>query len=861
MPSFLQDLRFSLRLLARTPAFTVAAIAVLALGIGANTAIFSLVHQLIWSPRPFAEPDQIVQLYSQDKKNPQNFRLFSYPTYRDLAAQNEVFTDVLAHNLAMVGIGEGAGARRSFAALVSSNYFSVLGVALPQGRAFTPEEERPSSNIPVVIASHLYWKHTGFDPALVGKTIRVNERLFTVVGITPEHFSGTMMLLGAELYFPLGMYDSLAGDFMKGHSDRTLERRDANQLFLLGRLKPGLTVATAQASLQMLATSLEQSYPAEQKDQTLLVGALPRNSTSVAPQRENQLTVIGMLLVGMAGIVLLIACLNLANLLLARGHARRKEFAIRLALGGGRRRLVRQLLTEGLVLALLGGAAGLVLAIWGNGLLLNSVASKMPLALFFEDSVQPAVLAATLGFCALAVFGFALGPALRLTRTTTIDDLKEQAGEDPATHRRRLRWLPRHPLVVAQLALSLGLLCTAALFVRGALKAGSIETGFKADETLLVEVDAALGGYDQTRALQAYRAVNERLAALPGVQAASIGTVVPFGMISLGKDVRRAGLRPEPGAHPATAAEGRSYSANWTSVGAGYFSAMGLPLLRGRSFSATETDAPGAPLVAVIDENLARQLYPDGEALGQRIEFGRGDIEPPSASEQPAGDARTPKTMEIVGIVPATRWDLFDAAEAGAVYVPFAQGFQSNAFFHVRAATASPEARLALVDAIRREIRAAAPAVPSFTARTFRQHLEASLQLWVVRTGATLFGLFGALALVLAAVGIYGVKSYAVTRRTREIGIRVALGAAPATVRWMILREGLVTTLAGLACGLLLALALGAACAGILYQVSAVDPFAFTFAPLVLALAALLACWLPARRATRVSPMTALRTE
>lgn len=855
MSSLLHDLRFALRLLGRSPAFTFTAIAVLALAIGANTAIFSLVHQLIWSPRPFQEPAQIVQLYSQDTRNPGAFRLFSYPTYRDIAAQNEVFTDVLAHNLTMIGIGDGEATRRSFAALVSSNYFSVLGVPLPQGRAFTADEEKPSSNIPVVIASHLYWKRTGSDPALVGKTIRVNERTFTVVGITPEHFSGTMMLLGAELYFPLGMYDALAGDFIKGQTTRSLERRSAHELFLLGRLKPGVTLAAAQPPLQALAASLEQSYPAEQKEQTFLAGPLPRMSTSVSPQQEFKLAAIGTLLLAMVGVVLLIACLNLANLLLARGHARRKEFAVRLALGGGRSRLIRQLITEGFVLALLGGAAGLVLAVWGNRLLLNSIAAKMPLALFFSDTLNPIVLAATLGFCAFATVAFAFGPALRLTRATTIDDLKEQAGEDRATHRRRWRWLPRHPLVAAQLALSLGLLCTAALFVRGALKAAGIETGFNADHTLLVEVDASLGGYDQARTLQAYRTVNERIARLPGVQASSIGSVVPFGMVSMGKDVRRAGILVPPGARPATAPEGRAFSANWSSVGADYFAAMGLPLLRGRAFTAVETDSADAPRVAVIDAALARQLYPDGDALGQRIEFGRGGGLPATDS------AKVDSSMEIVGIVPATRWDLFDAVDMGAVYVPYAQGFQSNAFFHVRAADARPETERALVEGIRREIRAGAPAVPAFTARTFRQHLDASLQLWIVRTGAALFGVFGALALVLAAVGIYGVKSYAVSRRTREIGIRVALGAAPGTVRWMILREGLRTTLLGLGCGLLLGVAFGTACAGILYEVSSVDPLAFTVAPLVLATAALAACWLPARRATRVSPMAALRTE
>jgi predicted permease len=862
MRAFFHDLRFAGRLLRRTPGFTLTAIAVLALGIGANTAIFSLVHQLLWSARPFAQPEQLVQLYSQDKKNPGAFRLFSYPTYRDLAADNPAFSDVLAHTMTMVGIGEGETSRRGFAAIISANYFSVLGVPLLQGRSFTAEEAKPGSNVPVVIASHRYWQRTGFDPALVGKTIRVNERAYTVVGITPENFSGTMMLLGSELYFHLGVYELLADDFLENGNPRALERRDAHNLFLIGRLRPGISLTAANSALAARAAQLEERFPVEQKDQTFLAGEVPRMSTSVSPQRDKGLTVIGTLLVGMAAIVLLIACLNLANLLLARGHARRKEFAIRLALGGHRARLVRQLLTEGLVLSTLGGAAGLLVAIWSSGLLLNSLSDKLPLTLFFRSATHPAVLMATVAFCGLAALGFALGPAIRLTRSTTLDDLKEQAGED-ASPRRRARWWPRHPLLIAQLALSLGLLSTAALFVRGALRASAVDTGFHADQTILAEVDASLGGYDQTRTLQTYRTITERVAALPGVTHASIGSVVPFGMISMNKEVRRAGLRVEPGARPATAAEGRSFSARWTSVGAEYFAAMGLPVRRGRAFSPAETDAVGAPAVAIIDEALAHRLFPDGEALGQRIQFGEGGpaSAPPSGTDADKSAAMGRGTMEIVGIVTNTRWDLFHESETGTVYVPFAQGFQSNAFLHVRTAAASPEALRALTETVQKEIRAAAPAVPLFTIRTFAQHLDGSMQLWIVRVGATLFGLFGALALVLAAVGIYGVKSYAVSRRTREIGIRVALGAEPRTVQWMIVREGIVMTCTGLAGGVMIGLALGKLCSGILYEVSATDPVAFTIAPVVLATAALVACWLPARRATRVSPMTALRAE
>lgn len=543
------------------------------------------------------------------------------------------------------------------------------------------------------------------------------------------------------------------------------------------------------------------------------------------------------------------ACLNLANLLLARGHSRRKEIAVRLALGGGRRRIVRQLLTEGFVLALLGGAGGLVLATWSADLLVGSLGKLMPVALFFRGVAHPTIFAATLAFCGLATLGFALGPALKLSRFGAMADLKQQSGEDPVS-RRRWRWLPRHGLVVAQLALSLSLLSAAGLFVRGAAKAAQVDTGFRAEQTILVEVDASLGGYERDRTLELYRATNERLASLPGVQASAIGSTVPFGMITLSQPVRRAGPEPSPETRPASAAEGLAFEARWTSIGSAYFQAMGLPLLRGRAFTPAEAEQSGAPPVAILDEALARRLFGEADPIGQQVQFARRDPgAPPSAA------------MEVVGVVPATRWDLAAEPAGGAIYVPFAHGFQSNVFFHVQVSGLAGDGVMTWLETIRRELAAAAPGVPVFTLATFRQHLDASPQLWMTRTGAALFGAFGGLALLLAVIGIYGVKAYAVSRRTREIGIRMALGADPATVRRLILREGLVMTLAGLLLGLALSAALGQACASLLYQVNPIDPLAYFGAAALLGVSALVACWLPARRATRVSPMTALRTE
>jgi predicted permease len=456
---------------------------------------------------------------------------------------------------------------------------------------------------------------------------------------------------------------------------------------------------------------------------------------------------------------------------------------------------------------------------------------------------------------------------LKLSRNSALEDLKAHAGEDVV--QRRWRFLPRNPLVVVQFAFSLALLTAAALFVRGALKAADADTGLQTDRTFLLEVDASLGGYARTQTQQLYRTLEERIAALPGVESVGLSATVPFGTVSLGKNVQRAGAPPPSETKPATAADGLSFSASWNSVGADYFKAAGLPLLRGRPFTAAEATQPGGPAVAIIDEALAKKLWPEGDALGQRLQFtpsraptaAEGGSGGAGVHEQGGGDIKPGESVEIVGIVPATRSKLFDREIGTVVYVPFGRGFQSNAFFFVKFAQLPKGSEASAADLLRKTVQNVSPTLPVLGLKTFAQHFEADLQLWVVRAGAMLFGVFGALALGLATVGLYGVKAYSVARRTREIGIRMALGAERGSIQRMILREGAVMLAAGLVLGLLLALATGQVLSSILYGVGALDPIAFTVAPVVLALAGILATWLPARRATRISPMEALRTE
>ncbi|HEU0272948.1 MAG TPA: ABC transporter permease [Candidatus Udaeobacter sp.] len=849
----IRDFKFASRQLFKAPAFTIAAATVLALGIGVNTAVFSLVNTIFFAPPGYSKPREMMQLFSQDKKDPKKFRGFSYPAYVDIREQNTVFSDVMSFNLALVGIGQKGDTRRAFSAIVTSNYFSVLGVPLARGRAFLPDEEIPGHNAPVAIASYSYWQKSGFDPNILGSQIFINGHAFTIVGITPKGFVGTMQILSPEVWLPMSVYDQVVNDF-RSENRSSISDRKGTQLRIMGRLKPGLTGAAAKPELAGLAANLEKAYPVEQKNQTFMADRVSRNTVSNTPGSDSKIIAVAPLLLGMAVVVLLVASLNLANMLLARSAARRKEIAIRLALGCSRWRIVRQLLTEGFMLALLGGVGGLILGLWSSNLLVGSMRKLMPLDIVWLTGPNPAILAATFGFCLLGTLMFALGPALKISRSAVVNDLKEHAGEDVV--RRTWKFLPRHPLVVVQIAFSLALITAAALFIRGAGKAASVDTGLRPGASYILEVDASLSGYDPKRSQELYRKLNERLAALPGVERVSISSFVPFGMFELSRKVQRAGVHPVPDGKPATAAEGLAVEVAWNSVGADYFSIVGLPVVRGRGFTEAEATQPG-PKVAIVDEVLAKKLWPDGDAVGQHIQY---------ADQKDGRSADSNGTenegMEIVGIVPATRHALFETEEpVGGIYLPFARGFQSDISYFVRFRSLVPGSEATTADLLRRAVRDVDPSIPIISLRTFAQHLDSNLDLWLVRAGAALFSIFGALALILAVVGLYGVRAYSVARRTREIGIRMALGAQAGAVLRMIMGESSIILVSGVAIGLLLAIATARILSGILYGVGALDPVAFTVAPVVLAVTALFAAWLPARRATRVDPAQALHAE
>ncbi|MGE0863249.1 MAG: ADOP family duplicated permease [Vicinamibacterales bacterium] len=837
----------SVRQLIKTPGFTVAAVVVLSLGIGLNAAMFSLVYAFGFMGRPYAEPERLVQLYSSQTTKVDSFRAFSYAAYRELADQPGLFAGVLAHTPTMVGLSEGGQSRRSMAVLASRNYFDVLGVPVIRGRGFTADEDRVGQDIPVTVATYAYWQRTGFKPDLVGSTIRVNERAYTVVGITPRGFTGTMMIAGPELFFPLGVFHTLS-DALDGDGRRALTRDDVFNLFLVARLERGVTLDSATTRVNDLGPQLTRRFPAEYEDARVSVAPLPRFGTTVAPRDEGVLAVLGAVLLGLTGAVLLVVCLNLAAMLMARGRARRKEFAIRLALGGGRGRIIRQLLTEGFLLAVFGGVGGVALGLFATTSLVSALSAALPISFVLEGVLSPALVIATLLFCGLATTWFALAPALRYSRADVMTDLKPQAGED--VYERRRRFVPRNPLQVAQVALSISLLIAAGMFVRMVLGALSVDFGFRADDTVVAEVDSRLGGYSSSQSLALYADLERRLAALPGVESASIAAIVPLGMSEISQPVRRAGIHVPDDARPLRPEDGQSFNVPWNAVSGGYFNGMGVTLREGRTFTEAEAYGPVGRRVAIIDETLAHRLWPDGRALGQQVEI----VERGPLAGRPA------VAYDVVGIVGSTRRQLFEDELRGSIYVPFAQGALSNAHFHVRprpTQAGSP----GLTDAVRQEIHAAAPGLPLFSARTFAAHMSSAPEYWTLRITGGLFAAFGALAMLVALVGIYAVMSYAVARRTREIGIRMAVGAVPAAVKRMIMVEGLTLTLMGVGLGLLLGAGVGRVMGSMFVDLPDFDPVTFTVVPIAFVAAAGIAAWLPARRATRVNPVTALRSE
>jgi predicted permease len=835
MSNVLHDLRHSVRLLRRTPGFSFVAIAILALGIGANTAVFSLVNALVLQPRQ-GRIDAAVGVFNKSRVKAEDYRDFSYPQYLDLRDRGGVFDSLMAHTFTTVGIREGERTRSSFAAVVSANYFSTLGIPMAAGRAFSTEEERPGAGIPVIVASYAAWRRSGFNPQFVGSTIRVNATDVTVIGTTPKGFAGTMTIVSPEWWLPIGMYDRMVNEMFRPRATG-LDDRLNGAFNLVGVLKSGTTPAAAEKALDVLAVRLAIEYPDSDKDRAFVLAGLPRMSVSSKPQTDSGPTAISMLLGGMAALVLVVVCLNLANLLLARGAARRREIAIRQALGSGRSRIVRQLLVEGLVLSSIGAVAGLVLAWWATNALGASLAGTLPLGIEVVVVPSPRMFLAAAGLTVFSTVFFALGPAWSLSRPIVQGDLRGELS-------RATRWIGTGPaLVIGQLAVSLALVAAGGLFVRAAVKAAAADPGFSMNHQLVFGMDPSLAGYSDAQGREVYARVLESVRAMPGVEQASLASTVPFGEMSEGRVVSIPG-------------DTRTFDPEFDIVSSGYFETLRVPVFRGRTFTAAE-DQPSSARTAVVDTRFAQVAFGGADPIGRivRMPVREGDTETIAFS--------------IVGVVPTIRHDLFDNAGVGAgsdisrshghIYTPFGSHYRASLTMHVRTADAAPDA--SMVPAIQKALRQVDPKLPVLTARTMTTLRDASISEWSVRAAAWLFSAFALLALALATIGVYGLKAYEVSRRTREIGIRIALGATARDVVRLVLGEGAKTTLIGVAIGLLLAAATAKLVSGMLYRVNPFDPAVLVIAVTALGTAAMLACYVPARRATRVAPLEALRTE
>jgi predicted permease len=842
MTSIGRDIRYACRLLVRHRGFTVTAALVLALGIGANTTIFTIVDAMLLRPLVGRTDSVVVGVYSRDRSQAGAYRAFSYPEYADLRGRTDLFASVTAHNMTLAGLTEGDSTRRVLADVVTANFFDTFGAPLAFGRTFTADEERPGANVPVTILSDGAWRRLGARPDILGQTIRLSGRSFTVVGVAAKGFGGSLAFVTPELWVPTGVYDSIADDLTREGATSMADRRQ-HTVIVLARLKPGATIASLAPALQGLSAEMAQAHPAESRDQELQLAPLARFSISTRPTTDNELTSVTVALMSMSAVVLLIASFNLANMLLARSGARRKEFAIRLAIGGSRARIVRQLVIEGFVLSLVGGVIGMLLATTAIRLLVSVIAPVSPVALSFDWSPDSRMALATLGWCVVATLIFGLLPAWKMARTDAVPELKDQSGELVQGRRRRLSM--SNLLVTGQLAFSLVLLTTATIVLRGAMESASADPGFSFSRGVLVEMDAGLAGFDTERSRALYTRIVQQLRVRSDAEAVSLASLMPYGEFSEDVNVQKAGAPIPPGdARAASELIGATY----TSVTSDYFRSIGLKMLAGREFTAAEEMAANGPQIAIIDEPLARRLFGAANPIGQPVQFA------------PREKGKPPVVLEVVGLAPGLRDELTDDQLKTHLYVPYGQQFHSNAYLHLRTTAPSAAAEAALLPELRRQLLSIDTSLPILTVHTLADWRTENPIFTLTRVFAGILAAFGGAALFLAAIGLYGLKAYVVSRRTREIGIRVALGASPSGVVWLVMREGLAWTIVGLAVGAALSFAAGLGMRALTYNGRGADALILTLSVAVLASAGLVATWLPARRAARIAPIRAIRS-
>jgi putative ABC transport system permease protein len=822
MNDLLRDLRHGLRILWQAKGFTLLATASLALGIGFNTTIFSAVDALLLRPKAGYDLDSLVNVYLSDSSG-YPYAASSYPDYRDYRDRTDVFSGIASYQTTLTRYEENGVNEYLIGEAVSGNFFRVLGIRALLGRTLEPEDDVSPGAHPVVVVSESFWRgRLGGRSEALGGVLRLNGRPYTVVGVLPSEFGGGIPGIGMQFWGPSSMIDHLLPIARDGVS--RLERRTSRSLMIKARLLPGTTLAKAQSQMDSVIAALRSEYPEEYRDRA--VHLLPSNEVRIHPFVDSALFSAASLLMAVVALVLLIACANVANMLLARATARRSEVALRLALGSSRSRLVRQLLTESVLLSSVGGALGIGVAYVGTKLLL-SFKPPIPVPLALDLTLNHRVLLFTVLVSVATGILFGVAPALQSSRPNLIPALKSEQGlAAPGGSRISLGNI----LVVVQVALSLVLLIGAALLLRSAANAQAIDPGFETERIVMASSHLGLHGYDEARGRTFYRSAVERIAALPGVESASLTDKVPLGASVQTETVAAEGREPE---RPADWPEIDS-----AVVSPGYFRTMGVPLIQGRDFA--PGDDEDSPDVAIVNETAARRLWPAETPLGKRVARGPGS---------------KPKYAEVVAVVRDTKVRTPGEDARPHVYFPFEQNYSPMMYVLARTRQA-PETAL---ETVRRELLSMEPSLAFFESGTMRQNL--AITLFPVRMGAVLLGVFGGLALLLAAVGLYGVVSYSVSRRTREIGIRMAMGASGWDVEAFVTRQGAAVVLVGVGLGWAAAFFGTRALSSVLYGIASTDVVTFAGTAGILLVVALAANWIPARRAARIHPSTALHYE
>ena len=821
MKTLLEDLRYAARMLLKNPGFTAMAVLTLALGVGANTAIFSMVDWILLRPLPVKDPQQLTVLAFQQGHTGFMQNTFSIAEYRDMRSQmDSAFSDVFAYQIGMDGFSENGRPDRIVTAFVSGNFFSSLGLQPGLGRLILPSEGETAGADPVVVLGYAYWRRRyGGDPGIVGRKISVDGHPVTIIGVAPKGFHGIHALIGVEAFLPMGM------SFVEGSPSDFMTNRQARGMFVLGRLRPHTGLGQAQAAAAVVGQRFSQEHPAEEKDWDLQV--FPELRARPNPTPSNSVAIVAAFFMGLAGLVLLLACANVANILLVRATVREREMAIRAAMGAARSRLIRQLLTENVLLALVGGLAGILVGRWGSAAI-SSIPIQTDLPLNFDFSFDWRVFVYALAAALFTGIVAGIVPALRASRGN-LSAILHGGGRSMAEGKHRLR----SGLVVAQVAASLMLLIVAGLFMRSLGQVQKSDLGFDPSHILNVAMDPNELGYNDAQGREFYRTLLDRVRVLPGVESATIANAAPMSYYGNTDGINIEGYQPPPGEPPAPLVP-------MNAVATDYLKTMGIALVRGRTITAADDDK--APHVAVINEAMAKRFWPNQDPIGHKFTMNT--------------DAK--HSIEIVGIAKDARYQGLVGAINPYFYIALEQNYSLNTLATLQVRTSIPPAQM--IPAVEHTLQTLAPDLPFFDVKTMTEALDTLNGLLFFQLAAGLAAVFGALGLILAVVGVYGVISYATNQKTHEIGIRMALGAQRLDVLKIIFGQGLFIVAIGLALGLAAALGVSRLM-GSFFIVSATDPFTYISVSALLALVALLACYIPARRAMRVDPMVALRHE